>query len=151
MNTLQKRSTGYAVLGFVVAALMLAIPLSAQGQQESGHAGHGDQQAAAGNSEVEVFTPDADGVVEIEFSNRGFQYTPAAVQVPKGATVRIVYTSSGRHDWRLDGYGVGTAVLGNNQTETVEFTADTAGEFEFYCSVANHRAQGMAGRFIVAE
>jgi len=31
----------------------------------------------------------------------------------------------------------------------VEFTADTPGEFEYYCSVGQHRANGQVGKLIV--
>src|SRR3990167_9256749 len=35
------------------------------------------------------------------------------------------------------------------QSASVEFTADKAGGFEYYCSVGTHRAMGMVGAFIV--
>jgi len=31
----------------------------------------------------------------------------------------------------------------------VTFVADKAGEYEFYCSVGQHRANGMVGKLIV--
>ncbi len=31
----------------------------------------------------------------------------------------------------------------------VEFTADKKGTFEYYCSVGEHRVNGMKGKFIV--
>ena len=34
---------------------------------------------------------------------------------------------------------------------SVTFVANKAGEFEFYCSVGNHRAQGMVGKLIVKD
>ncbi|MDO8658241.1 MAG: plastocyanin/azurin family copper-binding protein [Candidatus Levybacteria bacterium] len=39
------------------------------------------------------------------------------------------------------------------QTDTVEFTADTAGTFEYYCSVGNgyHKEQGMVGTLVIEE
>jgi len=32
---------------------------------------------------------------------------------------------------------------------SVTFVADKTGTFEYYCSVGNHRAQGMVGKLIV--
>lgn len=32
---------------------------------------------------------------------------------------------------------------------SVTFVADTLGTFEYYCSVGNHRAQGMVGNLVV--
>ncbi|MFN2312139.1 MAG: plastocyanin/azurin family copper-binding protein, partial [Spirochaetia bacterium] len=36
-------------------------------------------------------------------------------------------------------------------SQTVEFVADRAGSFEFYCSVPGHRQAGMYGTFVVVE
>jgi plastocyanin len=93
-----------------------------------------------------------DDVKEIEVSSVGLRYTPVEIRVNRGDTVRITYVNTrGVHDWVLDEFDVATARISAGQSETVEFVADQAGEFEFYCSVPGHRAGGMFGRFIVVE
>ncbi|MEN9561085.1 MAG: hypothetical protein RIQ56_358, partial [Candidatus Parcubacteria bacterium] len=57
----------------------------------------------------------------------------------------------GTHDFRIEGYDVGTKVIQGSASETFEFVADKAGDFEFYCSVGSHRAMGMKGTFTVTE
>lgn len=128
----------FALTVLSVLSVLAVATVSAQGQ----FAGHEE-------AEVQEYTANEDGVVEIEFSNDGYQFLPTRVQVPQGSTVRVTYTSDGRHDWILEGYEVGTEVLSTGESETIEFVADEAGEFEFYCSVMNHRERGMYGSFVV--
>lgn len=79
-----------------------------------------------------------------------FKFDPAEIRVNKGDTVIIVFTnSSGTHDWVIDQFDARAKQLQSGQTETIEFVADKAGTFEYYCSVSNHRAQGMVGKLIV--
>lgn len=94
----------------------------------------------------------AGAVKEFKFTNSGLKFSPATMTVKKGDRVRITYTNGGgTHDFRVDGYDVGTQVLSNGAQETFEFVANEAGTFEFYCSVGNHRAQGMVGSLVVTN
>ncbi len=70
--------------------------------------------------------------------------------VKKGDTVKITFKNSGgMHDWKIDEFSAGTKVLQVGQQETIQFVADKAGTFEYYCSVGQHRAMGMKGSLIV--
>lgn len=82
-----------------------------------------------------------------------FSFSPSEMRVKKGDTVRITLKSTtGMHDLRIDEFGVGTKVLrASDSSETIEFVANKAGTFEYYCSVGNHRAMGMRGNLIVTE
>jgi FtsP/CotA-like multicopper oxidase with cupredoxin domain len=78
----------------------------------------------------------------------------ADIVVNVGDTVRIVYESAGGmpHDFVVDEIdGARTQIWQPGQGEIIEFVANVAGEFEYYCSVGSHRAQGMVGNFIVLE
>lgn len=93
------------------------------------------------------------GVIqEFTFSNQGFTFTPAAFAVKKGDHVKVTFKNTGgTHDFRIEGYEVGTNVIQTGGSQTFEFTADKSGTFEFYCSVGNHRGMGMKGAFTVTE
>ena len=73
------------------------------------------------------------------------------LRVSEGALVRIEYESTqGNHDWVVDEFGAATDIVGPNDGVTVvEFVADQSGEFEYYCSVGSHRANGMVGLLVV--
>ncbi len=79
-----------------------------------------------------------------------FKFSPAEIRVKKGDNVKIIFKNDGgMHDWVLDEFNVRTNRIKSGQTETVEFTADKTGTFEYYCSVGTHRQMGMKGNLIV--
>ncbi len=93
-----------------------------------------------------------DSVKTFEVAGTNFKYSVEEIRVKKGDTVRIVFTSeSGFHDWVVDEFDARTKQLQAPGSETIEFVADEVGEFEYYCSVGQHRANGMVGTLIVEE
>jgi len=87
---------------------------------------------------------------EFTVEGKPFEFSLKEIRVQKGDFVRVTFTNvNGMHDWRLGGYDIGTAVLNAGDSSSVDFKADKAGTFEFYCSVGNHRQMGMVGKLIV--
>lgn len=79
-----------------------------------------------------------------------FWFKPNEIKVKKGDTVKIVFKNTeGFHDWAIDEFKATTKKIQAGQEDTVTFLADKVGTFEYYCSVGNHRAQGMKGNLIV--
>lgn len=102
------------------------------------------------SAQVVDVTGSSAAVKEIRVESQGFVYTPREIRVNQGDRIRLTYHNGGGfHDWVLDEFDAKTRRISANQSETIEFIADRAGDFEFYCSVGNHRAQGMVGRFVV--
>lgn len=74
--------------------------------------------------------------------------------VSVGDVVTIVLTvgpDGMEHDFYLDEFDVASDVATPGNDVTVTFTADEAGEYEYYCSIPGHRDGGMYGRFIVED
>lgn len=87
------------------------------------------------------------GVFDVIGTN--FEFSIKEIRVKKGSTVQINFTSAeGLHDWVVDEFDA-RSERGNSSI--VIFEADKAGEFEYYCSVENHRALGMIGKLIIEE
>jgi plastocyanin len=81
-----------------------------------------------------------------------FFYTPNIIQVKKGDKVKIVFKNvGGMHNFLLDEFNVKMDPIKTNETREVEFTADKAGTFEYYCGVGSHRQMGQKGQLIVTE
>lgn len=98
----------------------------------------------ASNSTGEAMMTESVKSFTIEGSN--FKFNPATITVRKGDKVKITFKSvGGMHDFVIDDYDIQTKMLDSGLSETVEFTADKAGSFEYYCSVGNHRQMGMKG------
>lgn len=101
---------------------------------------------------VDLTDVDSD-VKEVEVASRGLSFDVEEIRVNVGDTVRVTYVNGGgRHDWVLDEFdGAQTEIISGGTEQTIEFVADEAGSFEFYCSVPGHRQAGMFGRFVVVD
>ena len=91
----------------------------------------------------------ADVVIDIDGFN--FWYSQSEITVNKGDVVQInLSVSEGFHDWVLDEFNATSEAI-RSWVTSVTFVADTAGTFEYYCSIWNHRAQWMVGNLIVTD
>lgn len=87
---------------------------------------------------------------EIVVEGSNYKFVPNKITVKKGEKTRIVFKNTdGMHDFRVDELNISTAVIRSGEEDFVEFTADKAGQYEFYCSVDGHRQMGMKGTLVV--
>ena len=95
-------------------------------------------------------TGSASKVVEIQMVAKKFEFVPSEVRVKKGDTVRLKVTSTDvPHGIAIPGYDIAEG-LPVNEERVVEFVADKAGTFDFYCSVYCGSGHGaMRGKLIV--
>lgn len=79
------------------------------------------------------------------------QFNPNEITVKKGDLVRLKITvTSGNHDFKIDEFNV-FADTKLNEEKIVEFVADKAGEFVYYCTKPGHRQAGHWGKLRVLE
>jgi cytochrome c oxidase subunit 2 len=73
------------------------------------------------------------------------------IHVKQGATVRIRLTSEDvTHGFYIPDFNVNAGPIAPGKFKTVEFTADRAGTFTFYCNVlCSHEHGGMTGKIVV--
>lgn len=89
-------------------------------------------------------------VKEFQVDGGNFMFSLKEIKVKQGDKVRIVFNNKeGFHDLLIDEFNVNTGQIKANESRTVEFVADKTGTFEYYCSVGQHRANGMFGKLIV--
>ena len=101
-------------------------------------------------AEEVVATKDSGKIVEVTVEGSNYKFIPNVINTKKGDTVILIFKSTGAiHNLVIDEFGVETNKIGDGEEEEMEFVADKAGTFEFYCSVANHRAMGMTGKLTV--
>lgn len=96
-------------------------------------------------------TPTNGPVKTFNVSGQNYSFSPSTISVNKGDTVKITFTNNGGwpHNFALDEFNVKSQTVQVGQSDTVQFVADKAGSFQFYCSVANHKAMGMVGTLTV--
>lgn len=81
---------------------------------------------------------------------QNYSFMPSTIRVHRGDKVTITFQDNGGfHDLVIDKLNVRTARVGQGQSGSLQFTADTVGSFEYYCSVGSHRDKGMKGTLIV--
>lgn len=81
-----------------------------------------------------------------------FYFTPNELTVKEGDKVKIVFSNAGgMHNFILPAFNVHTKTIKTGEQDTVEFTANKKGTFEFYCSVGGgfHRQSGQIGVLLV--
>ena len=116
-------------------------PLTSTSPQPSSNASP-ENQPGVSPSNVKEFT--------LEASN--YKYSLAEMRVKKGDIVRVTIKAiEGGHDFQLDEFAASSRILQAGEQETIQFSADRTGIFEYYCSIGNHRAMGMKGKLIVEE
>ncbi len=104
---------------------------------------------ASMSSEAHMSAP-ASNKVSFDISGVDFAYDKKEIRVKKGDTVTINFRSDeGFHDWVVDEFNAATERVNEGGTTSVTFVADKVGTFQYYCSVMNHRQQGMIGYLIV--
>lgn len=91
-------------------------------------------------------------VLEITMNAGNYFYSVEEIRAQRGERVRIrMQNVGGTHDLVIDELNVQSEETGTGETAVVEFTADTAGTFTYYCSVGRHRERGQWGTLIVEE
>jgi len=111
---------------------------------------------APGNEDVEEMIADkggdgeVDAVKTFEIGGTNFAFDVTEMKVKEGDTVTVNFVSNdGFHDWVVDEFGAQTERVQTGGTTSVTFVAERAGTYEYYCSVGQHRANGMVGTLIV--
>ena len=91
-----------------------------------------------------------DNIQTIDIEAGSFYYSPNVIRVKEGDIVRVNITGVDMmHNFTLDEFNVESDTVKPGETTTVEFFADKVGEFEFYCGIGEHRANGQVGTLIV--
>lgn len=84
---------------------------------------------------------------EITVDGNEFSFTPASLSLMAGEKIKLTFNNKGKfpHNLTIDELGVATKTTKPGETDGIEFTVSKTGNFEMYCGVGNHRAQGMEG------
>ena len=131
------------VIGLIVVVIAGVLAFSFSGKSDS-------ENVRDSNLNIEG------GVNEFVITGENFKFVMDGKSNPdiivnKGERVRIEFSSTqGFHDWVVDEFEIATKQVKDTDGVTfAEFTADKTGTFEYYCSVGEHRANGMKGNLIV--
>lgn len=90
-------------------------------------------------------------VKSFAISGTEFAFSPNTLTVNKGDTVKVTLTNNGNypHNFTITELNVQGKTISPGQSDTVTFTADKAGTFQYFCSVPGHKDKGMVGTITV--
>lgn len=88
---------------------------------------------------------------EISVSGSEYSYTPSSIELKEGENIKLTFKNTGSlpHNLVIDELGVTSKTISGGKEDVVEFKAAKTGSFKFYCSIGNHRKNGMEGTAIV--
>ncbi len=154
-----KRSTQLRTLATASLGAVFLLTLAACGPQNDDVATPASEDTTTVEAATDSDQSDADqAVVAIALTAEGREFfldgqgdSNPDIVVQQGDTVEVTFcVTGGTHDWVVDEFDAATDVISaGDECSTVEFVADQVGEFEYYCSIGNHRAEGMVGTLIV--
>jgi plastocyanin len=131
----------------VVVIVFLVIPPKEETAEELSSKEEATEQANQGTPDQPA-QPDEIGLVEIEVQS--LSYTPANIKskADQEITLRLTNTTRELHTFTIDQLGIDLQLL-PGETQSVTFTPTEPGTYPFYCTVGDHRKQGMEGSLIV--
>lgn len=106
---------------------------------------------APGTTGVEetVVAPEGEAVGAREIVVKGdeFSFSPSSIALRAGEKVKLTFNNVGSfsHNFTIEGLGVATKTIGGGKSDTIEFAVEESGTYATFCSVGNHRTQGMEG------
>lgn len=85
---------------------------------------------------------------EIVVSGDEYSFSPKAISLVAGETVKITFKNMGKlpHNLVITELGVSTKTIAGGAQDSVTVTASKTGMYTFFCSVSNHRQLGMEGK-----
>src|SRR3989304_7466645 len=140
------------IAGFFLFSMRKTVPGEPQVIGESTNLDQSSENVGQTESSITSQPDENSQLKEITVEASSFYYDPKEIRIKLGDTVRINLTAKDlTHDFNVDELGVDGPVIKAGETTTIEFVADQTGEFEYYCSVGQHRANGQVGTLIVEE
>ncbi|GIW65700.1 MAG: hypothetical protein KatS3mg094_219 [Candidatus Parcubacteria bacterium] len=82
-----------------------------------------------------------------------FKFEPNIFRVKEGQKVKLIIKNEGKipHNLKIEKENIvfQTSLIGPNEESILEFTTPPKGEYDFYCTLDDHKLRGMFGKMIV--
>lgn len=91
----------------------------------------------------------AEGTV-VELVADDFTFGRDEIRVKQGEKLTVsVFNRHGFHDFVIDELAINSGMIAAGDTMEIEIPTDQPGVYEYYCSVGQHRQNGMKGTLII--
>jgi len=140
-----------ATFAFIASIMALGVlmtrSLDDHRHLEEAIAASGGSNSASGSDSASAESP-ASAAPTVDVALREFSIAPSTVDVPAGATIRVVNDGSIKHNLSVDGRA-SAMVTGGKSTE-LDLTGLAPGTYTMRCDVPGHEAAGMRGTVTVS-
>ena len=136
------------VAGMTLAAVALAAPLMVVACSSS--ASNPASAPAAGGAAAPAAAAASGAAQEVKLTVKEFSYEPKELKLIANKPVKLTLENKGQLDHDLVIEGLKVKVLAKpGATESVTFTPEKAGSYDYECSVVGHKDAGMKGKVTV--
>ena len=133
---------------FIISGVFLAFVVGALLFMQKPQTGSKNETSPTPSPTASSEGVSAEGEVrEIQVVGNEYSFTPSSISVEKREKIALTFRNAGRlpHNLTIKELGVSTKTIGQGASDSVEFIAEEAGIFTFYCSIGNHQSLGMEG------
>lgn len=90
---------------------------------------------------------------EFTVTETEYAFSPTTMNVKVGDRVKITFVNEGsfEHDFIVDELNLNTGETNAGETSSLEFIADRAGVYTYYCGIKDHQDKGMEGTLTITE
>lgn len=84
---------------------------------------------------------------EFNITGKEYGFAPSTISVNAGESVKINFTNEGTtaHNLTIEKLNLTTKTIEPGKSDSITFTAGSAGTYTFYCSIDGHKNFGMEG------
>ena len=141
------KTTVWVLLGFIRGIGVVAIYMVTNPRQSIYPT---PVETSVTSEEVDEDVSDEDAYeVTIKMSEYTISPSVISINAQKDTTFILKNLGFTTHSFVIDELDIYSGVIPPGESKTVNFTAEEPGEYDFYCSVGNHRDNGMEGILIV--
>ena len=140
------KSVVWVVLGFILGIGVVAVYMVTNPRQSV----QTPAEVPVESEELDENVKNDDAYeVTIKMSEYIFSPSVISVDVEKNTTFVLKNLGFTTHNFVVEEIDIYSGVIPPGESKTITFTADEPGEYDFYCSVGDHRDNGMEGVLIV--
>ncbi len=140
------KSVVWVVLGFILGIGVVAVYMVTNPRQSV----QTPVEVPVESEELEEDVKNEDTFeITIKMSEYIFSPSVISIDVEKDTTFVLKNLGFTTHDFVVEEIDIHSGLIPPGGSKTITFKADEPGEYDFYCSVGDHRDNGMEGVLIV--
>lgn len=141
------RTTVWVILGFILGIGVVAIYMVSNPRPSISPS---TKETPVGMEEIEEDVSE-ESAFEVTIKMSEYVISPSVISIDANEDTTFILKNLGftTHNFVVDELSIYSGIIPPGESKTITFMAEEPGEYDFYCSVDNHRGNGMEGVLIV--